>query len=61
MVEKAEFTAPRYNLAGHPYFTDGLRLLMVLSTDKVSITDINVLDWEWPPEISISKDIYSIN
>lgn len=60
-VGKAEFSAPRYNLAGHPYFTDGLRLLMALSTDKVVISDIHLHDWEWPPEISISKDIYSIN
>jgi hypothetical protein len=43
-VEKAPRDAPRNNLTGDPYFTDGLRLVVVLSPDTVNPEDMHVLD-----------------
>ncbi len=40
---------PRHNLTGDPYFTDGFRLVMWLTSKPVSIVQIEFLDWEIPP------------
>jgi hypothetical protein len=37
---------PRVNLTGDPYFTDGLRAVMVISSKPASIDDIGLLDWD---------------
>lgn len=42
-VEAAEEHAPRTNLTGDPYFTDGLRAVAVISENR---TDPIFLDWE---------------
>jgi hypothetical protein len=49
-VGPASIEAPRQNLTGDPYFTDGYRVVMWLSSKLVSIVDIDFLDWEKPPE-----------
>ena len=38
--------APRENLTGDPYFTDGLRAVAVLSSDRVPANEVKYLDWE---------------
>jgi hypothetical protein len=37
---------PRENLTGDPYFTDGLRAVMVISSKPVSEGEIDLLDWD---------------
>ncbi|MEJ2189107.1 MAG: LssY C-terminal domain-containing protein [Acidobacteriota bacterium] len=37
---------PRHNLTGDPWFTDGLRAVMLLSAEPVSVTEIHWIDWE---------------
>ena len=43
-VGRAPFDSPRGNLTGDPYFTDGLRLVLFLSADAVSLEDIEIVD-----------------
>jgi hypothetical protein len=44
-VGKVEQDNPRGNLTGDPWFTDGLRLVLWLSSEPVAISDIEFLDW----------------
>lgn len=39
---------PRGNLTGDPWFTDGYRLVLWLSSEPVTIADLEVLDWRSP-------------
>jgi hypothetical protein len=48
-VGRATREAPRRNLAGDPYFTDGLRLVAVVSPDPVAPAQTVRLDWEDEP------------
>jgi hypothetical protein len=41
---------PRTNLAGDPYLTDGLRLVVFLGAEPRSINKIEFLDWQRPPQ-----------
>jgi hypothetical protein len=41
-------SAPRHNLTGDPYFTDGLRAVMFISTTPVPSNRINLIDWGEP-------------
>jgi hypothetical protein len=41
---------PRTNLAGDPYLTDGLRLVVFLGAKPRSINKIEFLDWQHPPQ-----------
>ncbi|WP_116364553.1 LssY C-terminal domain-containing protein [Parahaliea mediterranea] len=43
-VGPAPYNAPRGNLTGDPYFTDGRRLLFWISREQTAIDDIEVLD-----------------
>lgn len=43
-VGAAAFDKPRQNLTGDPYFTDGLRTVMWLSAQPVSISEIELID-----------------
>ena len=47
-VGKAPVDAPRGNLTGDPYFTDGLRLVMWLSKDLTAIEDLVFENWVDP-------------
>ena len=49
-VGAAASTEPRENLTGDPYFTDGLRAVIVLSEKPTPIGRIKLLKWDWPPE-----------
>jgi hypothetical protein len=40
--------APRENLTGDPYFTDGLRAVMFISAKPVSADQVNFIRWETP-------------
>ena len=41
---------PRENLTGDPYFTDGLRAVMVISPKPVAEDEIDLLDWDAPKD-----------
>jgi len=41
---------PKLNPMNDPWYSDGLRLVLFLSKDPVDVTDVKVLDWEFPPE-----------
>jgi hypothetical protein len=48
-VGAAEYSEPRGNLTGDPYFTDGLRIVMWLSGDPLDMEEVEFVDWEMPP------------
>ena len=48
-VGAASASAPRANLTGDPYYTDGLRAVIFLSHQTTSLRDIDRLPWEIPP------------
>jgi len=48
-VEKAPQDAPRKNLSGDPYFTDGIRLVLIFSEENVHLEDVNLFEWEAIP------------
>ncbi len=41
---------PRFNLTGDPYFTDGLRAVLIIETGPTSLEQIKNLGWESPSE-----------
>jgi hypothetical protein len=45
---------PRQNLTGDPYFTDGLRLVLILDKGPIPMNQIVELDWEHPRTFQIS-------
>jgi len=47
-VAAAPIDQPRGNLTGDPYFTDGLRVVLWVSSDAVDIAEIEVAGWEIP-------------
>ncbi|MFC1825651.1 hypothetical protein ACFL9T_23310, partial [Thermodesulfobacteriota bacterium] len=49
-VGAAPINAPRGNLTGDPYFTDGLRVMMWVSSQPVSLEDVEFVEWEIPDE-----------
>lgn len=49
-VGPAPITEPRENLTGDPYFTDGLRLVLWVSSDPVDFEELVPIKWELPPE-----------
>jgi hypothetical protein len=42
-------SAPRHMEDGTPFFTDGLRAVMIFSKDPVPPTEIHLFEWEKPP------------
>lgn len=49
-VGPAPISAPRGNLTGDPYFTDGLRVVLWVSSDPVDLEAVDIVEWEIPPE-----------
>ena len=49
-VGEARLGKPRYNYTDDPYVTDGLRVVMILSSDPVDFIDIHWLEWEVFPK-----------
>ncbi len=47
-VGEAPIDAPRANLTGDPFFTDGRRVVMWVSVDSIALDDIRMLDWPAP-------------
>ena len=45
---------PRQNLTGDPYFTDGLRVVLILDKGPIPMNQIIELDWEHPRTFQIS-------
>jgi hypothetical protein len=45
-VGRATQDHPRVNVTGDPYFTDGLRAVMVISSKPASVDDIELLEWD---------------
>jgi hypothetical protein len=48
-VGAAPVSAPRKNLTGDPYYTDGLRAVIFLSNQTTPIEHIERLQWDIPP------------
>ena len=42
--------APRANLTGDPYFTDGLRLVLFISDKPMDVAEVDYMAWEEPAE-----------
>lgn len=56
-VGEVPFDEPRYNLGGDPYFTDGLRAVMLLSNVPVPYDEIEFVDWGvFPPAFDEYRD-----
>jgi hypothetical protein len=45
-VGRATIDEPRRNLTGDPYFTDGLRAVIQVSSDPIDFDDVIFLNWE---------------
>ena len=48
-VGAAPMESPRQNLTGDPYFTDGLRAVLWVSSQPVTFEELGILAWEVPP------------
>jgi hypothetical protein len=49
-VDEASIDQPRGNLTGDPYFTDGYRLVLWVTSRPVDIADLEVEYWRIPPD-----------
>jgi len=49
-VGAAPYSEPRGNLTGDPYFTDGLRVVLWVTSQPTAFTDVGSIDWEVPAE-----------
>ncbi|MEE8310928.1 MAG: LssY C-terminal domain-containing protein [Candidatus Binatia bacterium] len=47
-VGAAPIEAPRGNLTGDPYFTDGYRVVLWVSAEPVALDDVKFIDWKQP-------------
>ena len=47
-VGAASYSEPRGNLTGDPYFTDGLRVVLWVSSTPIDIADIETKEWVTP-------------
>jgi hypothetical protein len=56
-VHAATESAPRINLTGDPYYTDGLRLVVFLSNQTTTLTEAKRIAWESPPISSQKTDL----
>ncbi|MGD8985415.1 MAG: LssY C-terminal domain-containing protein [Desulfobacteraceae bacterium] len=48
-VGPVPISEPRGNLTGDPYFTDGLRAVLWVSSDPVAMEAVEIVEWEIPP------------
>ena len=49
-VGAAPITMPRTNLTGDPYFTDGLRAVLWVSSTPVPFERVQFMEWERPSQ-----------
>ena len=47
----APIDEPRGNFTGDPYFTDGYRLVMWVTSTPVDTNDVDFIDWITPPDL----------
>ena len=47
---------PRHNLGGDPYFTDGLRAVLVCTEVPMTFSEVEFFDWEFPPHTAPYKE-----
>jgi hypothetical protein len=47
-VGAAPISEPRQNLTGNAYFTDGYRVVLWVSSDPISFSEVEVVEWEIP-------------
>jgi hypothetical protein len=47
-VGRSDRVAPRYNYTNDPYYTDGLRVVLVLGDDRYPLDSVKKLPWETP-------------
>jgi hypothetical protein len=47
-VGAAPIESPRQNLTGDPYFTDGLRAVLWVSSQPVAFEKLEFVEWEVP-------------
>ncbi len=57
-VGEAPRAAPRGNLTGDPYFTDGLRVVLFFDRRPTTLADIGMLDWDRPPSVPQSGQLF---
>jgi len=48
-VGAAPIDAPRGNLTDDPYFTDGLRVVLFMTKERIPIDRVDFIEWETPP------------
>jgi hypothetical protein len=48
-VGAAPIESPRQNLTGDPYFTDGLRVVLWVSSEPFAFEKAEFIEWELPP------------
>jgi hypothetical protein len=53
-VGRATPSKPRQNLTGDPYFTDGLRFVMILDKGPISMNQMVGINWEHPQTFKVS-------
>jgi hypothetical protein len=58
-VGEIPITAPRGNLTGDPFFTDGRRAVVVLAVDSVDYEHIDLFDWHVPVGASSPETVPS--
>ncbi len=46
----APISEPRQNLMGDPYFTDGHRSVLWVSSEPIEFEDVEFVEWETPPK-----------
>jgi hypothetical protein len=44
--------APRYNYTEDPYYTDGLRVVLILGDERYALDELEYLPWKQPPHIT---------
>ena len=49
-VGAAPYSEPRGNLIGDPYFTDGNRAVLWISSQPKAFSEVGWIDWEKPAE-----------
>ena len=49
-VGSALISQPRENLVGNEYFTDGMRVVLWVSEDPISLTEVEFMEWEVPTQ-----------
>jgi hypothetical protein len=54
-VGSASEDAPRMNLTGDPYFTDGLRFVVFLSDQEKDLDEVEILKWAETPAQRLQK------